>query len=125
VTGVDGFKRHITQLPTERGKKPKFRCSFCKNEYTRYITHFAGVKGKGGAEAQACQKVPDDVCTAAQQLMGETPISGSDDFLYDRAVSWLTVESFCVFFKKLDVPVCLISFKINSFGNQLTACELS
>jgi len=56
-----------------RGKKPKFRCSFCKNEYTRYITHFAGVKGKGGAEAQACQKVPDDVCAAAQQHMGVAP----------------------------------------------------
>ena len=38
------------------------------------------------------------------------PISGSDKS-YDRAVSWLTVESFCVScLRKLDVPVLLITF---------------
>jgi len=31
------------------------------------------VKGKGGAEAQACQKVPDDVRAAAQQHMDVAP----------------------------------------------------
>ena len=31
------------------------------------------MKGKGGAEAQACQKVPDDVRAAAQQHMDVAP----------------------------------------------------
>jgi len=70
---LEELKEHTRQLPKQSGKKPKFVCDFCDNEFTgitRIVTHFAGVKGKPGAEAQACRAVPAEVRAAALKHLG-------------------------------------------------------
>jgi len=66
----------------QKGKKPLLRCKFCDKELqgtTRFITHLAGCKGKAGAEATACPKVPDEVRAAALQHVRGTPISQEEE----------------------------------------------
>ena len=66
----------------QKGKKPLLRCKFCDKELqgtTRFITHLAGCKGKAGAEATACPKVPNEVRAAALQHVRGTPISQEEE----------------------------------------------
>lgn len=74
MSKVDALKRHTSLVPQGSGKPAKQRCNFCSNVFSgmsRIITHFAGVKGKPGAEAKPCEKVPADVRAAALQHLPE------------------------------------------------------
>ena len=84
---LEALKRHTSQVPQGPGKPPKHSCTFCSSVFSgfsRIITHFAGVKGKAGAEAKACQKVLDEVRAKAQKHLGvapqqKRPADGNDD----------------------------------------------
>lgn len=68
MTVLDQFKQHSTKVRLEGQKADKLRCKFCGDAdagITRITVHFAGIKGKPGAEAKRCQKVSQDVRQAA------------------------------------------------------------
>ena len=65
---VKAFEQHCTVVKAEKGKKKRLKCNFCNEVFsgiTRIVVHLSGAKGKKGAEATSCKKVPAEVRQAA------------------------------------------------------------